>query len=197
MFGIRERLKDQLCQLGVRWRGDVENAHCLREKGFGDGNDMPDFTQPAERGRGGDRRITRFSGDTTRNTGTRKPTPQRPGSDRSHRVGDRFQAKNLPELIDPVSLHANAVLLEVRRLPDPSYVARHAFRCNELCKDLSARLIREPGDDVGVITECHDVTVATNTTQPPRQRQGGETTHTSCQFVADLERHGQKLAVTR
>jgi len=79
--------------------------------------------------------------------------------------------------ICPVSLHANAVLLEVRRLPDPSYVARHAFRCNELCKDLSARLIREPGDDVGVITECHGLIVTTNSTRPSRRRQGGKTTH--------------------
>ena len=193
MFGIRERLKDQLCQLGVRWRGDVENAHCLREKGFGDGNDMPDFTQPAERGRGGDRRITRFSGDTTRNTGTRKPTPQRPGSDRSHRVGDRFQAKNLPELIDPVSLHANAVLLEVRRLPDPSYVARHAFRGDELRKNFRAGLIREPGDDVVVITEGHDVTVTDNT-QPSRRRQGGKSTHESHSVQIPIRRGNTPVA---
>ena len=110
---------------------------------------------------------------------------------------DRSQPKNLPEFIDPVLLHANAVLLEARCLTDAGDVARHTFRRNELCKNCGVGLIGEPGDDIGVITECHDVTVATNTTQPRRQRQGRKTTHGSYPSVVNLERHGQKLAVTR
>jgi len=158
---------------------------------------MPDFGRPAELRRAQGSRITMCAGDIAGNTCTREPMSHRLGSDGSRAVCDRFQPQQLPEFSDTVSLHANGVLLEARCFPGAGDVARHTFRRNELGKHCSVGLIREPGDDVGVITECHDVTVATNTTQPPRQRQGGETTHTSYQFVADLERHGQKLAVTR
>ena len=159
---------------------------------------MPDFGRPAELGRAQGSRITKCSGDIARNTCTREPMSHRLGRDRSRSVCDRFQPKSLPEFIDLVSLHANAVLLEARCHPDASDVARQAFRRNELCKNLGAGLIREPGDDVGVITECHDVTVTTNTTLAARQRQGGETphgTHIQIPFRRDLERHGQKLRI--
>jgi hypothetical protein len=45
---------------------------------------------------------------------------------------------------------------------------------------LSADLIREPGDDVGVINERH---IVTNTTQLSRQGQGGKSTHESYSIV--------------
>ena len=86
----------------------------------------------------------------------RKAPPHRLGSDRSHSVCDTFQPQNPPEFRDLVALHAYAVSLEVRRLPDLCYVARDALRRNELCKNFSACLVRKPGDDVAVVTECHD-----------------------------------------
>jgi hypothetical protein len=56
---------------------------------------------------------------------------------------------------------------------------------------LSADLIREPGDDVGVINECHNVT---NTTQPSRQGQGGKNTRGSYSIVvATSNGMGKKL----
>ena len=102
---------------------------------------MPDFRRPAERCRGKGRLITMFSADAARDTGTRKLTTHRPGGDRSHAIGDRFQPQDLPEILDPVSLHANAELLEARRLTDANDVARDALRRNEPCKNFGAGLI--------------------------------------------------------
>ena len=95
-----------------------------------------------------------FSADAAGDAGTRKPTTHRPGGDRSHAICDRLQPQDLPELIDPISLHVNAELLEACRFTDANDVARHACRRNELCKTLSPGLIREPGDHVGVIIEA-------------------------------------------
>lgn len=155
MCEIPQRLERQLCRLGVEWRGYVENAYRLPQKGLGDSNAMPDFSRPAERARESGGGKTMCSGDKAGDACAREQTSHRPRSDRSQSVCDRLKPKYRPELIDPISLHANAILLEARRPADAGYVTRHAFRRNELCKDFSGGLIREPGDHVGVITECH------------------------------------------
>jgi hypothetical protein len=65
---------------------------------------------------------------------------------------------------------------------------------------LSTGLIREPGDDVGVINECHTVT---NTTQPSRQEGGKTPPPVLLNSRRDLEGHAMRrvphstLAVTR
>jgi len=157
VFGIRWRAQHQFCQLGVRGRVHVQNAQGPRKKGFRHRDGMPDFLRCADNCCRIARQVTGISGDTAGYPFTGQPTADRLGGSRSHAVDNTFQPQNLAQLIDAVALHVHAVLLEARRLTVLRYVARNAFGRDEFCKNLSADLIRKPGDDVTVVTECHEL----------------------------------------